>query len=269
MENFIDAGTSTASYEPAEQVTEVNGMEEVAALAGTDDIQVESPSYLTVDDYANHLVTVKVDGEELEVPLSEALGGYMRQAAFTRKTQRLSEEARQHADALAVYQALQADPEGFLASLSGALGDTQVNSSSNDDDEFLDPTEREVRELKAKLNQLEQFEQRRIFDAEVGKLVDKYGPEVDVAEVVNHFAANGFPTLEAAYKDLVYDLERERLKELESKMKRDQAARTAARNSSVVSSGTSRRDGAVGTDTTQVKGIRAQYELAKQQLGLA
>lgn len=40
------------------------------------------------------LVTVKVDGEDLQVPLSEALKGYSREADYTRKTQALAEERR-------------------------------------------------------------------------------------------------------------------------------------------------------------------------------
>lgn len=38
---------------------------------------------------------VKVDGEELEVPLNELLNGYMRQADYTRKTQALAQERKQ------------------------------------------------------------------------------------------------------------------------------------------------------------------------------
>lgn len=40
------------------------------------------------------LVTVKVDGEERQVPLSEALRGYSSTASFTRKTQALAEERK-------------------------------------------------------------------------------------------------------------------------------------------------------------------------------
>lgn len=40
-------------------------------------------------------LTVKVDGEEQEVTLDEARDGYMRQAAFTRKTQELAETRRE------------------------------------------------------------------------------------------------------------------------------------------------------------------------------
>lgn len=38
--------------------------------------------------------TVKIDGEEIQVPLSELTKGYQRQADYTRKTQKLAEERR-------------------------------------------------------------------------------------------------------------------------------------------------------------------------------
>lgn len=38
--------------------------------------------------------TVKVEGEEIEVTLDEALAGYMRQSAFTRKTQEVAEQRK-------------------------------------------------------------------------------------------------------------------------------------------------------------------------------
>lgn len=46
----------------------------------------------TSEDPDNETFTVKVDGEELEVTLDEALSGYQRREAFTRKTQELAEE---------------------------------------------------------------------------------------------------------------------------------------------------------------------------------
>lgn len=49
----------------------------------TDDSDDDSPTY-----------KVKVDGQEIEVTLEEALAGYQRQQAFTRKTQQLAEERR-------------------------------------------------------------------------------------------------------------------------------------------------------------------------------
>ena len=41
------------------------------------------------------MVTVKIDGKEVEIPLKEALNGYQRQADYTKKTQEVSNERRE------------------------------------------------------------------------------------------------------------------------------------------------------------------------------
>lgn len=48
--------------------------------------------YFDPTEYTDHYVKVKVDGEEIEVPLSEALSGYSRTAHLTRKSQEMAEE---------------------------------------------------------------------------------------------------------------------------------------------------------------------------------
>lgn len=55
-----------------------------------DDEDLDEPS----DSDLPQTVTVKVDGEETEVSLDEAIAGYQRQQAFTRKTQELAEQRK-------------------------------------------------------------------------------------------------------------------------------------------------------------------------------
>lgn len=50
------------------------------------------------------MYTVKVDGQELQVPLEELLNGYQRQADYSRKTQALADERRQLQAQMAQYQ---------------------------------------------------------------------------------------------------------------------------------------------------------------------
>lgn len=253
----------TIEVNPADAATDEGYQPE----AGDADASAAEPSYFDIDPYKDQLVRVKVDGEELEVPLAELTNGYMRQAAFTRKTQRLSEQAKQYSNAISVYEALQADPQAFLTTLAQAVGFNPAGNQSSED-EYVDPTESELRSVKAKLAELERFEQRRIFESEVARLTGKYG-DVDVAEVVAHFANGGFPTLEAAYKDLAYESVLERQRELESKQKRNAEALAKKRAAAAVSSGSSPANGAVGADVTQVRTLREAYELAKRQLGRA
>ena len=57
------------------------------------------------------MYTVKVDGQEMQVPLEELLNGYQRQADYSRKTQALADERRQLQQQYAQYQQPQVQPE--------------------------------------------------------------------------------------------------------------------------------------------------------------
>ena len=59
---------------------------QVGDVGGTPEVADDAP-ILNVDDFSDHHVVVKVDGEDVRVPLSEAVAGYSRQADYTRKTQ--------------------------------------------------------------------------------------------------------------------------------------------------------------------------------------
>ena len=57
----------------------------------TDQPAYEEPkNYLDVDEVADRYVRVRVDGQDVEVPVREALQGYSRTADYTRKTQELA-----------------------------------------------------------------------------------------------------------------------------------------------------------------------------------
>jgi len=58
---------------------------------------------------ADSTYTVKVDGSESEVTLSELQQGYQRQADYTRKTQELASERQRLEQAEAIVSALEAD----------------------------------------------------------------------------------------------------------------------------------------------------------------
>ena len=81
------------------------------------------------DDYATHHVKVKVDGEEQDVPLSEALGGYQRQADYTRKTQELARQQESAQFAITLQRALENNPSATLRILQEQYGDHRSCSS--------------------------------------------------------------------------------------------------------------------------------------------
>lgn len=58
--------------------------------------EAEAPEVEAVEETADDpMVTVKIDGKEVEIPLSELKNGYQRQADYTRKTMEVSEQRKQ------------------------------------------------------------------------------------------------------------------------------------------------------------------------------
>lgn len=78
---------------------------------------------------AEPTVTVKIDGKDVEVPLSELKNGYQRQADYTRKTMEVSEQRKaaeaERAQALQERQAYAANLQRMQAQLEGALQQQQ------------------------------------------------------------------------------------------------------------------------------------------------
>jgi hypothetical protein len=70
---------------------------------------------------------VKVDGEEIEVPFSELLKGYQRQADYTRKTQRIAEERRKLQEMLQEAAAEREAYRNTLKSLEAQLAGPEPN----------------------------------------------------------------------------------------------------------------------------------------------
>ena len=148
------------------------------------------PDYLDItDDLRSKHVRVKVDGEEISVPLDEALQGYQRQAAFTQHSQQLAEQRRQAEDALRLHQAMQANPGltvQILADHAGlsveqflGLSPAQQQAAIDQEPEFDDPLERELYQERRAREALEaRFTQREADEQlarTVGGLQQQYG----------------------------------------------------------------------------------------------
>ena len=80
--------------------------------------QDEELDLFDVTEYGDKVVRLQVDGEEVVVPVKEALAGYQRQADYTRKTQEVSEQRKQLEFAATLQDALQKDPENTLRLLN-------------------------------------------------------------------------------------------------------------------------------------------------------
>jgi hypothetical protein len=186
----------------------------------------EAPKqYLDTDSSADQYVRVRVDGEEVEVPLREALQGYSRTADYTRKTQELATQRQQAEYALTLQRALQAQPEETLRLLARQFnvpfdqqspppqaGAPSYYDDGYDEDEYADPTDRRFQEQQKVIDQLVYRDQRREADQAlqraIGGLQRKYNlDQTTINEVVQTALQSrvGPEAFEAIYKGIAFD----------------------------------------------------------------
>lgn len=135
-----------------------------------------SYDYLDIDDdLAAKYVRIKQDGEEVSVPLREALDGYNSNSVATRRFQEAAQMREEAQRALNLQQAMANNPgltvqilatqagmsvEQFLG-LTPAQQRQAVAEGAGDEDEYVDPLERRVIQQEQMLRQMmEQNEQR-------------------------------------------------------------------------------------------------------------
>lgn len=256
-----------------------------------DDGQVEpqgdiapEPNYLDVDQYGEFYAKVKVDGEEMDVPVKEALQGYQRQADYTRKTQELSQRADQVQFWETVDRAMQADPQATLEFLQNQYGIGQAQVAANtaysepEDDWFTDPSEKRIAQLENQLQNVQQhFEQQQasqLLDRVVGDLQQRYGEDFNPKDVISEAVRRNISdprALESIYKEMAFDRMMTRNQaEADVRARRasqDQARQTAAQDAaSTVSAGSGSRAAVQApTPATRPRTIQEAWELAKQQ----
>lgn len=242
-------------------------------VAETAQAGAETP-ILSVDEYANYVVPVKVDGEELQVPLSEALSGYQRQADYTRKTQELAEQRQQVEFAAAIQSALERNPEATIDLLSRHYGISRqqaadmVNESVAD--EPLDPIDQKFRDMEQRVASFEEYQSQQQIEREIAGLQSKYS-DFDVAEVVNTALRLGSTDLEGTYKQIMFDkmMNRQRLEAEAQKKKQEteNAVVAAKRQAAVVSGGSNPSASATSEGATPITNIQDAWAAAKRQLG--
>ena len=90
-----------------------DGDEEVDPATETQESEEGQPTETEPENEAQEpqMYIVKVDGQEIQVPLEELLNGYQRQADYSRKTQALADERRHLQEQMARYQQHQAQPQ--------------------------------------------------------------------------------------------------------------------------------------------------------------
>jgi hypothetical protein len=245
-----------------DQVTPDEGQvsEAVDAEVETPEAEPELFDYTEVGD---KFVKLQVDGEEVLVPVKEALAGYQRQADYTRKTQELSEQRKNIEYAAALQEALQSDPQGTLQLLQQQFGQPAV---SEEEDIWIDPTEKQLKELEKRLVS---FEQQRAMD-ELAKTIDslqsKYGDDFNADEVVAKALATGATDLEAVFKQLAFDKVYAKATEANKKLAKEQERLEAKRGATIVSSASTSK-GTTAPASAPPKTVFEAFEQAKRQLG--
>jgi len=236
-----------------------NGQVEELGEAGV----IEEPELFDFTQYNDKFVKLQVDGEEVQVPLQEALAGYQRQADYTRKTQELSEQKKQVQYASALQEALQNDPAATLQLLQQQYG---LNVQP-EEEEWMDPAEKQFRSLEQRIAAFESEKALDELQRTIDKLQSKYGEDFNPDEVVAKALATGSTDLEAIFKQVTFDKVYSKASESSKKLADEQARVQAKRSATIVSTGSSSKGGST-TTTTQPKTVFEAFEQAKKGLGL-
>lgn len=249
---------------PAEEVV---GQAEVEGQTA----EPEVPA-LSLDEYGNHLVPIKVNGETQMVPIAEAVNGYQRQADYTRSKQQL-------ARAEAIQTALSLDPERTLRVLADEYGvgefvqrGPQIPVDENPTTApTADPT---VSALQAQVQHLMGIQAEAELNRTLAGLEQKYGDLYDEQELIaaaRRAEIQSPAELEKVFRDLTFDkvyAQASAQKQYAESGKSEDANRAAAveRAQALVSSGNG-ANGSVSSAQPVINSVQDAYELAKKQLG--
>jgi len=234
--------------------------EEVEVQAETPEQELELFDYTEI---ADKVIKLQVDGEEVVVPVKEALAGYQRQADYTRKTQELSEQRKQVQYASALQEALQSDPAATLQLLNQQYG----VATQPQEDEWMDPAEQQLRQLEQRIAAFEQSKAMDELTRTIDTLQSKYGEDFDTDEVVAKALATGSTDLEAIFKQITFDKVYSKASEATKKLSEEQARVQSKRSAAIVSGGTAAKS-PVTTQTAQPKSVFEAFENAKRTLNL-
>jgi hypothetical protein len=212
--------------------------------------------------------TVKIDGQEQQVTLTELQDGYQRQADYTRKTQELAEERQRLQQAEAIASALETDPSGTIAALSSAFGVTDTLPATEpdySDGVEEDPTTKRLAHLEVQMERQAQAQRQQALEREVYNLKKKYG-DFDAAELFRHALTNRIPNLDAAFTHMKYG----EVADTAEKLQKDQEITDAKRDATKVASGGGTQAGAVVSESGsdgKPSSLREAFALAKKQHG--
>lgn len=249
---------------------------EIGATDSGGDSQVSEPAILDIDSFSSYEVPIKVDGEELRVPLSEAIAGYQRQADYTRKTQELSEQRQSLQFAATLQTALENNPKETIDLLSKHYGISRSEAQDMVDSfdgfqEDVDPVERRIRELDGRIAQFEEYQSQQQIEREINRLQATYD-DFDTNEVVQTALRTGITDLEAVYKQLAFDKFMKQ-KEMEAKAAelknlKEQEVLDSKRAAAVVEGGSSATQSTTSDSIEPITSLADAWMAAKRSLNV-
>jgi hypothetical protein len=251
-ENVVDP----AANGQVDEVTEV-----------TAETPVQEPELFDYTEIADKVVKLQVDGQEVMVPVKEALAGYQRQADYTRKTQELSEQRKQVQFAATLAEALQRDPAGTLQALTKHYGLGAPIQDQQVEEEYLDPAEKQFRSLEQRIAAFEQQKAMDDLTRTIDSLQSKYGDDFNADEVVAKALAAGSTDLEAIFKQISFDKVYSKASEAQKKLTEEQARVEAKRSAAVVSGGSANKT-SVAPKAVKPTSVFEAFEQAKKTLNI-
>jgi hypothetical protein len=261
---------------------EFAAVSEAEPTGGSPEFSSEAPSQgndtpiLSVDEYQNYQVPIKIDGQESYIPLGEAISGYQRQADYTRKTQELAQQREQMQFASALQTALERDPAATIDLLTRHYGisrqaATEMANEYGDfgDYEEVDPIEQRYRALDERIAAFEEQQAIAEVEKEISRLRSKY-QDFDTNEVVNAALRVGTTDLESVYKQIAFDKimarqETERAGR-EQLAAREQQVIESKREASVIAGGSNPTGAGMVQQAEPIRSIRDAWTAAKQEL---
>lgn len=251
-ENVVDP----AANGQVDEVTEV--------VAETPQEELDLFDYTEI---ADKVIKLQVDGEEVVVPIKEALAGYQRQADYTRKTQELSEQRKQVQFAASLAESLQKDPAGTLQALQQHYGFGTPAPQAETEEEWLDPAEKHLRSLEQRIAAFEQQKAMDDLTRTIDSLQSKYGDDFNADEVVAKALATGSTDLEAVFKQITFDKVYSKASEAQKKLMDEQARVEAKRSAAVVSGGSANKT-TVAPKAAKPTSVFEAFEQAKKTLNI-
>lgn len=279
MSTFSDMYNSAAESDVDQPLEEFSDSEGQVEEIGEDAVEAEVSDenlddFFNYTEYADKKIRIKVDGEEVEVPLSEALAGYQRQSDYTRKTQELSKQRAELQTAQAIQEALATNPEETIRLLQQHYGKPAAAPKQQgfyptvqEEDLWEDPVMKELDELKRWKQELEFKETVTSIEKELQSLEVKYGEDFNRDEVIAKALETNSTDLEATFKLIQFDRVYTESKNANKKLA-ETTQRTQAKKSAQVVSGSSSARGGQPIATSSPKTVTEAFSEAAKQLGL-